>query len=311
MCHPGTLATFSDSQTYLKNRYPNRDLITEGQLQTHRRHSTPRSIEDYAPRTGVPDSVLNGDMTNWIPDWASSLETRFHNRVKAWLLGPCRAQDSDANPPGLAFVSPPSVAASTRAMRIANNIEAVRWSALSSLYSVSSSARSAVCAFSSGSARRRPSSALRMLLGLNQFGSRFRGRPAAPVNTMVVKVAAQADTGDDIPVPAATVDLDLKLKVPVAPLAQEQRPGLLSSILGGAMDAFDTTVSFVGCALVTSPLGNILNDPEGGKGFVVTVPASAIRSGVAMGADPYDLVGFSNIDPFEASRRHSSGRFSV
>lgn len=32
-CHPGTLATFSDGQAYLLNRYPNRDIVTtEGQL---------------------------------------------------------------------------------------------------------------------------------------------------------------------------------------------------------------------------------------------------------------------------------------
>lgn len=41
LCHPGTLATFSDGQAYLLNRYPNRDLVTlECQLVSLARRSS-------------------------------------------------------------------------------------------------------------------------------------------------------------------------------------------------------------------------------------------------------------------------------
>lgn len=44
MCHPGTLATFSDGQAYLLNRYPNRDLVAmEGQLVRHIRYGISNS----------------------------------------------------------------------------------------------------------------------------------------------------------------------------------------------------------------------------------------------------------------------------
>lgn len=33
-------------------------------------------------KIGVPDEILHGGADNYIPDWAPSLEERFHNTVK-------------------------------------------------------------------------------------------------------------------------------------------------------------------------------------------------------------------------------------
>ena len=48
----------------------------------HRRHYTPRDASEFTMKIGVPDEILHGDVDNYTPDWAPSLEERFHNTVK-------------------------------------------------------------------------------------------------------------------------------------------------------------------------------------------------------------------------------------
>ncbi|CAM9662135.1 unnamed protein product [Choristocarpus tenellus] len=314
VCHPGTLATFSDSQTYLKNRYPNRDLVTtEGQVE-QRRHITPRSSEDFAMRTGVPDSVLNGDMTSWVPDWAPSLETRFHNRVKAWLMGYRSSPDHISQLPGLAFISPASTVRTIHACACtASDRQSHRWNTLSHLEAIPKAARGQhhpAFVYSSG----RQSSALHMLLGLDSVGARFRGRQASSkmsgsglTGSAATQLPVVTDgTPAQEPDPASSIYSQLQQQGSISSSSTSLGGNLFSSLMGSAADMYDMTMNYVGCAIVTSSFGKrYLNSVE--DETYKTVPASAIRSGAVMGADPYDLVGFSNIDPFEASRRRSSG----
>lgn len=80
---------------------------------------------------------------------------------------------------------------------------------------------------------------------------------------------------------------------------------MLSSFFGGAADAYDNALSFVGSTLIRSEIGRkYMNGYDSG-------PTSIRRSGggpadMSTGS-PYDLVGFSNIDPFEASARRVGG----
>lgn len=38
-------------------------------------------------KIGVPDEILHGDVDSYTPDWAPSLEERFHNTVKVCVFG--------------------------------------------------------------------------------------------------------------------------------------------------------------------------------------------------------------------------------
>lgn len=80
---------------------------------------------------------------------------------------------------------------------------------------------------------------------------------------------------------------------------------MLSSFFGGAADAYDNALSFVGSTLIRSEIGRkYMNGYDSG-------PTSIRRTGggpadMSTGST-YDLVGFSNIDPFEASARRVGG----
>lgn len=80
---------------------------------------------------------------------------------------------------------------------------------------------------------------------------------------------------------------------------------IFSSFLGGAADAYDNAVSFVGSTLIRSEIGKkYMNGYDSG-------PTSIRRTGGGPAdmntGSTYDLVGFSNIDPFEASGRRGGG----
>lgn len=293
----------------------------------HRRHFTPRDPADFAMKTGVPEEVLNGNADSWTPDWALSLEERFHSTVKAWLRGPARAKEAKASaaeavPACLAFV--PTVKA-RGAMDIntarANDLQKQRWMSLDEIGSaprvaasrVSARARRAGCGHRHG---RGSTGDTQMLLGFRSRGFPLRrGIFGASGNAGGGASVDSASTAgaDDVDVQMAGMVLEVEPVVVAAriledPVMPPNAPdGLLSSLLGGAADAYDSAVSFVGCALVTSPLGKrYLNAYDGQN----TVPASAIRRGDGapnMGGGAYDLVGFSNIDPFEASGRYGGG----
>lgn len=80
---------------------------------------------------------------------------------------------------------------------------------------------------------------------------------------------------------------------------------IFSSFIGGAADVYDNAVSFVGSTLIRSEIGKkYMNGYDSG-------PTSIRRTGggpadMSTGST-YDLVGFSNIDPFEASGRRGGG----
>lgn len=340
VCHPGTLAT-CDGQAYLLNRYPNRDLVTtEGQLEDHRRHYTPRDPADFTMKTGVPEEVLNGNADNWTPNSAPSLEERFHSTVKAWLRrGMSSAKHAEASAaaavdpplPGLAFV--PSLRArgvmDVQSAR-ANDLQKLRWVSLAQAGSARSAAsRLPAHARRGGCGHRHLRSSpgdTQMLLGFRSRGFHLRrgifgasrGEGAASVegaNTADGASGArdmQLEMMDPLEVEAAVAAAVAAgtLEDPELVMAATRGDGLLSSLLGGAADAYDSALSFVGCALVTSPLGKrYLNAYDGHN----TVSASTIRrSGgpAGMNGSNYDLVGFSNIDPFEASGRHGGGASS-
>lgn len=273
-------------------------------------------------KTGVPEDVLNGNADNWMPDWAPSLEERFQSTVKAWLRGPSHAKQAtksaeESLPPGLAFVPTPTArgAMDIRSAR-ANDQQKQRWMSLSELGSKPRvAARSRVHARRGGSGgqphRNCPGNA-QMLLGFRSRGFPLRRgifRSSSGQTTGVDN--ANSAVADDVDVPVAATDMETVLAA-ARPLEDPQlittlHDGLFSSLLGGAADAYDSALSFVGCALVTSPLGKrYLNAYDGHN----TVPASAIRrSGGApdMTGSAYDLVGFSNIDPLEASGRRGGG----
>lgn len=326
--------------------------------QDQRRHVTPRSPDDFAMRTGVPDEFLHGDGgdNNYTPDWAPSLEERFQNTVKAWLRrGPALAKEAAAAaattasttiPSGMAFVPSP-IARGTMDIRSAraNDRQIKRWTSLSE-FSGSNPRSSRPPAFAR---RAGHGSCPSMLLGLRSRGfptprRRFFSGAASSGSSAgqtsktngVVNVNGDAPSSDaiavDVTIMAGTentmIDVgDVGVSVQFANAANEaaaatlagslEAPAepanphaLFTSLLGGAADVYDSAVSFVGCALVTSPLGKrYLNAYDGHH----TVPASAMRDGrgpSTISGSAYDLVGFSNIDPFEASGRRGGGASS-
>ncbi|CAN0312433.1 unnamed protein product, partial [Hapterophycus canaliculatus] len=115
----------------------------------------------------------------------------------------------------------------------------------------------------------------------------------------------------------AQIENDRMVATPMTLKALEQEPELLatsgssggkssviSSLIGGAADAYDSALSFVGCALVTSPLGKrYLSGASDGYNTVSTIRRTGGGPADVSSGSAYDLVGFSNIDPFEASGR--------
>ncbi|CAN0034789.1 unnamed protein product [Ectocarpus fasciculatus] len=380
LCHPGTLAT-CDGQAYLRNRYANRDLVkTESELEDHRRHYKRRDVSEFAMRVGVPEEILQskaGVDDNYAPDWAPSLEQRFHSTVKAWLrkgsptadqgqpastattaatntvnAGTALAGTATATAAADAAVTIAAVRVATRGMafvpaphtrgramgvnRRATTSGALaarqRW--VSPLSEVGSNPRR--CSECSGcrrlrSARRGSASEPQMLL------SRFRGR-GFPLRRGIFGGAGEADGGssskesnsgaggagedyvqDEIREQAAapTYTSAETLEGPERPLTGNgdsgsgsggSRSSVLSTFLGGAADAYDSALDFVGCALVTSPLGKrYLSGASDGYNTVSTIRRTGGGPADMNSGSAYDLVGFSNIDPFEASGRGSGG----
>lgn len=274
-------------------------------------------------KTGVPEDVLNGNADDWTPDWAPSLEERFQSTVKAWLRGPSRAKQASKSagesvPSGLAFVPTPIArgAMDIHSAR-ANDQQKQRWMSLAELNS-----KPRVAARLGGHGRRvgGGSQPHRNCPGNAQMLLGFRSR-GFPLRRGIFRASSGQTTGvdnaisasaDDVNVPAVVVTVAVAAARPLEDpeLIATPTDGLFSSLLGGAADVYDSALSFVGCALVTSPLGKrYLNAYDGHN----TVPASAMRrSGGApdMTGNAYDLVGFSNIDPFEASGRRGGGASS-
>lgn len=338
-----------------RNACPLRPELTQ---EEQRRHFTPRSVEEFSMRTGVPDEILNGDTPDdWTPDWAPTLEERFHNTVKGWLhnglaLAKQMRQAKDeplatgvVTPPvGMAFVPSPTdrCKMDLRSAR-ANDAERRRWM---SLVELGSKARrsSGVC----------PGLALRlgmsdmytpcdghgdptMILGFRgrrAGGIRFRrilfsGASSARrtganlfaepsgVDTKTVKLSIMEATGAESPKNnlsakpkmegKAEAKVDTNGGILEAPESPVTPLNLISSLLGGAIDMYDSAVSFVGCVLVTSPLGKHYLKAYDGHHPLPTSPVDPGRHPTAMSSAAYDLVGFSNIDPFEASGRRSGG----
>lgn len=306
-------------------------------------------------RTGVPDEFMRADAPDdWTPDWAPSLEERFHNTVKAWLrrgsaLAKQGRQAAASTPvatsesPGMAFVPSPKARCKMdiRSAR-ANDRQKQRWVSLAELGSKPRCSSCMSPAFvgrrlhAGGNAGFHCHASPHMLLGFrgrtNGFsvrralfsGAASSGQNAANASSSLfdvnAKYIAAQDTISGKPLQKQggmfegasletveeekTVVFARTLEASVKPTTS---PGLFSSFLGGAADAYDSAVSFVGCALVTSPLGKrYLNAYDGHH----TVSASAIRdqpNPATMSGSAYDLVGFSNIDPFEASGRRTGG----
>lgn len=281
-------------------------------------------------KTGVPDELINGNANHWTPDWALSLEERFHNTVKAWLRSAsraCKAPSSADSPPlGLAFI-PSATARGIMDIRTAraNDRQKQRWMSLAELGStpraaarLPARARHGGCGGHGHHARGIPGD-VQMLFGFGGRRSRARrdvfgasDQSSAGNNSNDnAEAAASADAGD---VEATMKTMESvsaaagALEDPVSPpsTANPSKYGLLSSLFGGATEVYDSALSFVGCAMVTSPLGKrYLNHDDD------TVPASTIRrSGGSVeyaSGSAYELVGFSDIDPFEASGRRSGG----
>lgn len=84
MCHPGTLATFSDGQAYLLNRYPNRDLVTtEGQLVSAALRIPTLSLETCAPPRRlfllrVEECSRSPHPPRRVPRWCEAVADRCH-----------------------------------------------------------------------------------------------------------------------------------------------------------------------------------------------------------------------------------------
>lgn len=337
---------------------------------------TPRNPDDYAMRTGVPDEFLHGDVDNYTPDWALSLEERFHNTVKAWL---CRglavakkARDTAAAAaagavtpplPAMAFVpSPAARGAMDICQARANDRQKQRWTSIaeigggnnrrSALYRLPAVARRS--GYHGAAARGSCPHGVEMLLGFRSRGGfpvrrRMFGGGASVAsisserqqqqimdgsngggvrddvqNRLMIGDGGGVDSSSSVEETAAVVGtLAASQRRPVSSVADDGKRGLssvdsgnenknvISVFLGGAADAYDSALSFVGCALVTSPLGKrYLNAYDA---HTNTVPVSAIR-GVggphSMSGCSYDLVGFSNIDPLEASARRGGGSAS-
>ena len=231
--------------------------------------------------------------------------------------------------PGMAFVpSLSSRGAMDVYQRSANDREKTRWTSLAEIGTnprlaarsnrLPARARSSVCGSGGAGgagrhARGRDSS---MLLGRFRRGgfplrrgsgdteSKVEGSngastDGADVEGQTAAAAAAAETASTLSYePAATSET---LEDP------EQAPpsSMLSSFFGGAADAYDNALSFVGSTLIRSEIGRkYMNGYDSG-------PTSIRRSGggatdMSTGST-YDLVGFSNIDPFEASARRVGG----
>lgn len=281
-------------------------------------------------KTGVPEDFLHGNADNWTPDWAVSLEERFQRTVKAWLRGPtCAKQQAEAAaakaaPPGFAFVPTVKIRA-VMDMRIAraNNLQNRHWISLTELQT-RPCCNSRPSALMRRSRVRCPGNSHQMLLGLGKRGFRFRrsifSAPSAPSEDNDVgeedgKCDATASVLDATDVSIREEEI---LEVNSRTLEDHEPPhgahgGLLSSLFGGATDVYDSAISFVGCVLVTSPLGKrYLNafdshtsmptstTHRGGKDSSSSGDGSGMNRN---GGGSYELVGFSNIDPFEASGR--------
>lgn len=295
-------------------------------------------------KTGVPEDFLHGDADNWTPDWAVSLEERFQRTVKAWLRGPtcakqqAKAAAAKAAPPGFAFAPTVEIRAAID-MRIAraNDQQNRRWMSLAELQTrpSSKSRPSALMRRSGVHGHRCPGNSHQMLLGLGKCGFRFRrsifsasSSPSAGGNSEDNhegegdgKCDARASGASILGAADVSIRAKEMLEVNSRTLEDHEPPhdargGLLSSLFGGATDAYDSAISFVGCVLVTSPLGKrYLNAYDshisvptstthrGGKNSSSSSSGDGSGSVNLKGGGGYELVGFSNIDPFEASGR--------
>lgn len=289
-------------------------------------------------KTGVPEDFLRGNADNWTPDWAVSLEERFHRTVKAWLRGPAcvkqQAEDAVAKtaPPGFAFVPTVEIRAAID-MRIvrANGQHNRHWISIAGLQTrpCCHSRPSALMRRSMIHGHRCPGNSHQMLLGFGKRGFRFRrsifSSPSVPnagsnsEDNGEGEGDGKCDTRASV-LGATDVSTRAKemLEANSRTLEDHEPPhgaqgGLLSSLFGGVTDVYDSAISFVGCVLVTSPLGKrYLNAFDSH----VSVPTSTThRGGIESsssgdgnemnlnGSGSYEFVGFHNIDPFEASGR--------
>eukprot|EP00903_Cladosiphon_okamuranus_P017419 g16043.t1 len=342
LCHPGTLAT-CDGQAYLRNRYANRDLVTtESEMADHRRHYTPRDASEFTMKIGVPDEILHGDVDNYTPDWAPSLEERFHNTVKAWLRkgsalaskqqAAAAAVAAQAVIPGMAFVpSSASRGVMDVYQRSANDREKARWTSLAEIGTnprlvarsnrLPARTRRSVCGGGgdgSGGGRSARGRDTSMLLGRFRRGGFPLRRGSGEAESKAEGSKGASSDGADVEgqmmaaaAAAAAAAEDTRYSEPVAATSETLEdpertpPSMLSSIFGGAADAYDNALSFVGSTLIRSEIGRkYMNGYDSG-------PTSIRRSGGGPAdfstGSTYDLVGFSNIDPFEASARRVGG----
>lgn len=228
--------------------------------------------------------------------------------------------------PGMAFVpSPTSRGVMDVYQRNANDRQKHRWTSLAEVganprlaYRLPARTRRSSCNGGGGgggrSARGRDSS---MLLGRFRRGGFPLRRGSGDTESKVdgsnggaspdaadlegrVSAAAEEAASKNASPATATVAISEALEDPEA-----SPPSMLSSFFGGAADAYDNALSFVGSTLIRSEIGRkYMNGYDSG-------PTSIRRSGggpadMSTGST-YDLVGFSNIDPFEASARRVGG----
>lgn len=231
--------------------------------------------------------------------------------------------------PGMAFVpSPASRGAMDVYQRSANDREKARWTSLADIGTnprlaarsnrLPARARRRVCggggACAGGGriARGRDTS---MLLGRFRRGGfplrRGSGEAESKVEGSNGASSDGADVEGQITAAAAATAEITRQNEPVAATSgtledpERTPPSMLSSIFGGAADAYDNALSFVGSTLIRSEIGRkYMNGYDSG-------PTSIRRSGGGPAdfstGSTYDLVGFSNIDPFEASARRVGG----
>lgn len=242
---------------------------------------------------------------------------------------------AQAATPGMAFV--PSLSSRGTMdvyQRSANDREKHRWMSLDEIGSnprlaaaaaaarssrLPARARRSGCGCGSGGGRSAGARNPSMLLGRFRRGGfplrRGSGKTESKVDGSNGASTDGADREGQMTAAQAQAEATSRNAAAVAAISEaledpERAPpsSMLSSFFGGAADAYDNALSFVGSTLIRSPIGKkYMNGYDSG-------PTSIRRSGgepadMSTGST-YDLVGFSNIDPFEASARRVGGTWN-